>query len=454
MITVVEPQQHIAKLWSEPTLKEGTLYRLMHYVLRVEDGCTVLLHNVVTGHLIALEQQEAEMLGRLHAMYCPAMEPLIQSHFVVPADYDEHAQTIKMQTVLRMLTKAQQKPDITHYTILPTTACNARCYYCFQQGLKQTTMSDEIIHQVTDFIDAHCGNDRKIRISWFGGEPTVAARQISTICEELQKKNILYRSSMTTNGYLFDQKMTETAVDLWKLKYVMISVDGTEKNYNSIKRFQNAKDNPYQRVMGNVERLLKHGIRVSMRMNFDLNNYLDFFGLLDDVSERFQGSPLFFFHVHQVNGEHGDSFGKKEHGKNEWFQDKLLEYQELVHEKGLYPLNEELPELYFKGCQASNDHSVTINPQGGISRCPELVSDEDLIGTVREGITNPALVSAWSKPSDFESCVECPLFPNCMKLHLCPASHRCVAKKESLTRFQNAMKKQYRSFSRSIQKGG
>ena len=153
-------------------------------------------------------------------------------------------------------------------------------------------MSNETIQQVTDFIDSHCGEDRKIYVTWFGGEPTVAARQISMICEDLRRKNIAFRSNMITNGYLFDEEMTATAEDLWQLKRIMISVDGTEKNYNLIKNFQKAEDNPYQRVMRNVERFLDHGIRVNMRMNFDLNNYLDFFDLLNEVTERFHNHPF------------------------------------------------------------------------------------------------------------------------------------------------------------------
>ncbi len=453
MITLVEPQQHIARLWGKPVPKEGEPYRLMRYVLRADHESKILLHNAVTGQLVVLEEEEAETLNRLPVKYCPIMEQLSNSHFLIPANFDEHAQVVNMRKVLRMLMKAQQKPGINHFTILPTTACNARCYYCYQQGLKQITMSNETLRKVTDFIDSHCGEDRKIHISWFGGEPTVAARQISLICEGLRRKNIAFQSSMTTNGYLFDEEMTAAAEDLWQLKRIMISVDGTEKNYNTIKRFQNAKDNPYQRVMGNVERFLNHGIRVNMRMNFDLNNYLDFFDLLNEVTERFHDYPLFSFRVHQVNGEHSDPSGKKMHGSNDWFQSRLLEFQSSVYEKGLLPSNDKLPSLDFMGCQAGNDHSVTINPQGGISKCPEMINDEHLIGNVTEGIKDSELISSWSNPCAFDDCIECSLFPDCMKLDLCPASHRCVTKKESLHRYQNVMIKHFRNHSNSVHEG-
>ena len=76
MITLVEPQQHIARLWGKPVPKEGEHYRLMRYVLRADHESKILLHNAVTGQLVVLEEEESETLNRLPAKYCPIMEQL------------------------------------------------------------------------------------------------------------------------------------------------------------------------------------------------------------------------------------------------------------------------------------------------------------------------------------------------------------------------------------------
>jgi len=62
--------------------------------------------------------------------------------------------------------------DITSYTILPTTGCNARCYYCFEHGSKVMTMTRETAGEVVRFITEHCGPKKTVAIMWFGGEPT------------------------------------------------------------------------------------------------------------------------------------------------------------------------------------------------------------------------------------------------------------------------------------------
>ena len=71
MKTIVKPKEHISNLWGKQRINETEEYRLMHYVLRVDHDGKVLLHNVVTGQLVELEQDEAEVLEKLPIAYNP-----------------------------------------------------------------------------------------------------------------------------------------------------------------------------------------------------------------------------------------------------------------------------------------------------------------------------------------------------------------------------------------------
>ena len=321
----------------------------MQYVISVKHDNQVLLHNVVTGQLVVLAQKEAEVLSRLPAGYSSEMNELIVNRYFVPIDYDEHDQVVKLRSIFRKLDDANPKSTITNYTILPTTACNARCYYCFEKGTKFQTMTKETADDVVNFIVKNCGAEKSVVIAWFGGEPTVATERIDQICEGLRENGITYRSSMITNGYLFDEEMVLKAKQLWNLKSVQITIDGTEKNYNRIKAYPGVSGSPYQRVMRNIGLLLDKEIVVGVRMNYDLSNYMEFTSLVEEVITRFGHHKFLGIGAHPIIGEHENPSGVIQHGTDEWFLQKQVELEEFVRVHGQKLYEKKLPLTCIMG---------------------------------------------------------------------------------------------------------
>lgn len=446
MKTIVEPKEHIEKLWGKQRIKEKSTYRMMRYVLREECDGRVLLHNVVTGRLVVLNQAETDVVNNLPMQFMPGMEQLVVEHYLVPVDYDEHQQVIHLRTILMNLDEAQKpKGVITHYTILPTTACNARCYYCFEQGCKTVTMTEETADNVVKYIDKHCGSNRWVQLSWFGGEPTVATSRIDQICEGLQERQIKYQSDMTTNGYLLDEKMIEKAIRLWKLKSCMICVDGTEKNYNKTKSYIAVHDNPYQRVMENIGHLLKQGVHVNLRMNFDLDNYEDFADLVKEVLQRFDNRSQLQVRVHPLYGEHRNPEGKINHANNCWFEKKIVELNTLAREAGLLERSRRLPSIEFRACQAYSESSVTIAPNGILVRCPEQFGEDQATGNVIDGVISEVALRAWKQYADLEMCKKCCLLPICKRNERCLTRDTCCYYSEYVNLFRSAIVYAYQS---------
>jgi len=445
MISIVEPKEHIDKLWGKQKIQKDTVYRLMLYVLRVDYDGEVLLHNVVTGQLVVLKHEEAELLEQLPMQYSAAMKQLVENCFLVPEQFDEHQQVVNMRKVLTMLDKAQRKPGYSMYIILPTTACNARCYYCFEQGVETVTMTEATANEVVNFIAANCGKEKKARIQWFGGEPTVAANRIDQICNGLRAKGIRYESDMISNGYLFDEEMVHRAKELWNLKHVQISVDGTGEMYNRIKAFINPKDDPYQRVMRNVGILLDNGIRVGLRMNFDVENHDDFKKLLQESGERFRNTHLLNVHAYPVIGEYSGNDGKIHHGSKEWFEKEFVQLNNYARKMGLNHNKRELPFLKFIGCGACNDSFVTINAKGMLVRCPEQFDDSQSTGDVKKGVTSDAMVKSWKELAEVPMCNRCVFFPACIKLKNCKARDNCYFQDRNYL-YQEAVKRHFREW--------
>ena len=440
MITIAGPNEHIAKVWGTQLVKFYEAYRIMKYVFRVDYHDEVLLCNTITGHLVVLDSDEKQLLNQLPQACNGLMTDLIYNHFLVPIDYNESEQVIKLQKVLHCLLVSESHDEaIIDYTILPTTACNARCYYCYEHGIPVFTMTDTIVHDTVRFIADHCGPNKKVNIRWFGGEPTVAAYRIDQICKELYNYGIVYSSTMTTNGYLFDEEMVSRAKRIWNLKSVMICVDGTENSYNNIKSFVNPKDNPFQRVMKNIGLLLEHGIKVGLRMNFDVDNYLEFKDVLKEVKERFNNNPLLQVYAFPVKGEFINKNGFIHHGSDDWFNSKIPELNDVARSEGLFKRNKSLPSLFYSFCKAGDPSCMVITPKGNLSRCTGIFSRPDqIIGNVKDGINNTAYRKTWSKFGHPQKCVNCVFFPSCVLIDQCPGKGKCFLK-ETTRQYEDAV---------------
>ena len=442
MRTIVEPKQHIAALWSKPEVRNGETFRMMRYVLRVDHDGKVLLHNVVTGQLVVLDQEEADILNRLPLAYCPVLEALVNEHYLVPENYDEHQQVVNLRIILRKLADIRQGSGLTLFTILPTTACNARCYYCFERGIEAATMTENIANEVIKFITTRC-NGKKVCLKWFGGEPTVAANRITQICEGLKANRVSFSSIMTTNGYLFDEEMCEQAKHTWNLERVVLSVDGTGDNYNKIKAYVGVKDNPYERILRNIGLLLDQRIRVWVRMNFDQTNYAEFGELIADIREKYPPNPYLQVCSHYINDVQIVDGQEIYHGSETWYNEKIHELHQLARSEGYLNSKMHLPYLECRWCPAASGRAVTITPMGKLVSCYEFLGDEEVKGDVWHGIVEEKLDRSWRQFADVAKCSECVLFPNCAKILRCKRNEDCLIKTERLFTYEESAIRRY-----------
>ena len=451
MITIIDPQKHISCLLSKPEKHNWTMYRLMRYVLKVDCGNDVVLHNVITGQLVVLNESEKQLLNEERVSLSQDVEELIDAYFFVPDGFDEHMLVINLRKILRTLDAAKEVP-VTQYKILPTTACNARCYYCFEHGLKTVTMSEKTAEDVIEYIVSHCGNKR-INITWFGGEPTIAVNRIDQISRGLLERGISYQSDMVSNGYLFDRETVKRAKELWNLKSIMISLDGTEESHNKTKAFINPGISPYKRILDNVGLLIEQGIFVNLRMNFDLGNYLEFQDILEEASNRFHNSSYIQVFAYPIIGEYANSEGNILHGSDSWFAEKVIELNNDARNIGLYRYKKDLPILSFIGCEADRRDAIVINPEGCLCRCGEQVSNDDSIGTINEGVVNKKLANSWKALGDYDACKGCVFFPKCLRMANCASKDSCYVQDRNY-QFVYAVKEKYTDWKNNNKKGG
>ena len=423
MRVIQEPHKAISDVWGRPCRKEEVVYRLFRYILTkdVEEG--KLLYNTVTGALILLEKSDGLDLTSLPAAVDAKWDALISMKYLVPEDFDDKKSVTQLRKVIHLLS---QRKDVVGYTIMPTSHCNARCFYCFESTFKYTHMSEETAAQLVEYMTEHCNAEKFLHITWYGGEPTVGEKRIDQICEGLNKNGIGFSSFMYSNGYLFDDEMVKKAVDLWKLNRIQITLDGTEEVYNRVKAYKAVNGSPYQRVMQNIRKLLNAGIYVIIRMNVDFHNIEDLKHLIDELAERFSGYENINCYVHVLFDDEGYETVTHTPEERIELEERKNDLSRLIVEKGLALKRGQvsMPHLKALSCCTDNDASMVINPDGGIAKCDH-VPYTHTIGTIWSDGLDTAMQYELKENKEFPACESCLLYPVCYHLRVCAPSNVC-----------------------------
>ena len=428
MRVIAKGKEQILLLWGNARPAE-TRYRLIRYLVQEQCGEGTLLLNIVSGELILLSEKENELLSLLPSPYVPEMDELIAHRFLVTETFDESKSVDQLRTLLK---KLQPQKGITGFSILPTTACNARCFYCFESNEPRYTMTAEIAEKTVEFIAAHCEPDKTVPIKWFGGEPTAGEKRIDQICDLLQEKGIRYTSSMISNAYLFDEEMVRKAKEKWKLTSIQITLDGTEPVYNQVKAYVNAEGSPYQRVMRNIGLLLDAGIRVLVRINLDKHNEDDLTELVKELGNRFSGRKLFEAYAAPLFEGAGYAPIIHQEDDHSGIVQSVLRLNQQIEQVGCrrgtrYVQNSALPSLRYYYCMADNPRSIQINPLGQFGKCEHYISTH-LVGSLKDGCASDSPEwQYWMNPVYLESCKKCSLYPDCGLIKNCETAVPCLS---------------------------
>lgn len=417
---------------------EDRPYRLMTYVIQcpVDDG--VLLYHTLTCSLVWLSHEEAAHLT--------AQQELIGHWFLVPEGHDDR----KLCEQIRKMAGLFLPPakHITGYTILTTTGCNARCFYCYEKGTKPVTMTTETASKVARYIREHRGEE-KVKISWFGGEPLVNVKVIDQICTDLKEHEVPFRSKMTSNGYLFDADMVRRAKELWQLKQVQITLDGTEQTYNQVKAFVYKNANAFEQVLRNIGLLTAEEIKVSIRLNVDKHNIDEMAELVQLLHQRFgsTGSPQVKGNKYLTVYSH-ELFCERTPEDSAALYEQRMQLKQQIAACGYSRKRKLQRGIMQNNCIADSDQCVVISPAGYLGKCEHYV-DREFFGHIDSEERDEALLCKFKEhPQDIKACATCPLYPQCIRLVMCENGCDCIPERlqEYLNDTMEAMKDEYERY--------
>lgn len=394
----------LQKICGAQAEKPGADYRKT--TLALEVGCDggKLLYHTLTGVLILLEDAREWESRRAE---------LIQNRFLVPTDFDEAAYADEALAVAALLQKKKTAAR-THFTILTTTDCNARCYYCYEAGVSKCTMTEATARAVADYI-ARVSGGEKVEISWFGGEPLLNIPAIDCICTSLAAAGVPFSSKMTSNGYLFDAAAVEKAKTLWNLQSIQITLDGTAENYERIKAYTDASGGAFARVLSQISHAIGCGVNVCIRLNVCEDNIDDLSALIDELAAYFPNRE----HLLVYTSFLGDFRGDGRFSSRVLTAERYFALKQKAADAGFSVGNRPLsPEWKSNACMADNDGSDIILPDGGLCRC-EHVLGQARCGQVDKDERDEEVLRRWKERVRLPECPACALYPRCINLKKC-----------------------------------
>lgn len=410
MKTIVEKASFINKILGKQEIKLSLKYRRLQFIETHENNGIYLAYNMLTREFVCLTLSEWQILSQDHFFYTESAKDLIENWFAVPIYYDD----IKFYQQLLVLYRSFDANDyIDNFTIFTTTDCNARCFYCYEKGIKPIDMSPETANDVAKLIIDH-SKGKKVSLHWFGGEPLYNLEVIDLISDHLTKSKIPFNSTMISNGYLFNQTIIGRASKNWNLVQVQITLDGTQDIYNKCKNYIYDDPNPFLRVCDNIDYLLRSNIAVRIRLNMDVHNSEDLFVLCDFIIKHFEGQKKLSVYVALLF----DLVNERSVSKKEFLVSQILELENKLSNAGLlrHDLGGVFKNVY---CMADNKHSVLINPNGELGKC-EHYSNDYIWGTVKEPHYEIRNFDDWQLFADHtEICHTCPYYIECIAPKKC-----------------------------------
>lgn len=384
MKTINTPNRFCVGALGRQTREDGIQYRLSRFV--VVDGDA--MYNALTGEALRGADEATQ----------------IERWFRVPEQMDETALAYSIRQRWLQNAGGPGSNIKSRYVLFLTTACNARCEYCYEHGVRPMTMTEQTASDVADYILTHSDHDAPVRIRWFGGEPLCNSKAIDIIGGRLNAAGLNYTSEAFTNGDLLPG-ITDDQFRAWHLRKVQYTVDDIGKEYDRIKGLPGGA---YDRICDSIDRVTALGIRVNLRIHYRPGKGPE---APLRVAETFCGrngvNP--YCTMLYSGGDAEDYAG-------------LFTVQRYIHEHGGSRISFPAVRIGYS-CMAENRKTACITTDGHLSPCEHHPYGENY-GSIYSKSIDKAVTARWAAKSR-NFCKGCVLYPSCGKMALCPAEGTC-----------------------------
>jgi uncharacterized protein len=263
----------------------------------VGDDGRLILWNTLSGAVCIFEPHDRErVIERLShkGIAAPLDQP---SEYLAKRGYLVRASVDELVQFRYWYGQQQWRTDALELILLASEDCNFRCVYCYEK-FKNGTMEPSVRQGVQALTLKRAPHLNALVVSWFGGEPLYgweAVEELSPFFKDVaQRHGIMHHQAMTTNAYLLTEERATKLLD-WGCDRFQITIDGLPEEHDC-KRVGRDGSPTYHVILDNLRSLKARGkasFDVSIRVNFDQENFPRLGAFMEAISEDFGGDRRF-----------------------------------------------------------------------------------------------------------------------------------------------------------------
>ena len=373
---------------------------IFNYIQKDKQG--YLVYNTLYNSLVRLNSLEYEKLAGKKKAGRELRKMFMKHGLLIAKELDE----LKIYNQWSALQRRIDRPYVS-VNIATTLKCNARCYYCYEKGVRHSDFRERQLPQLMKFLKERVRENDTLALNWFGGEPLMNKKVLNFVSNELKKSGISFYSYIITNGSLINKRMVDTDFVRWNVKDVQITLDGLRETYEKRKAYVEKKRNIFSRILQKIELVAKSGIRVHIRLNVDRTNQMEILALVKLLSNRYGQFKEVTWYPAFLTG----------------ISDDLTEEEKISFVKNLFDITQNPAKMNIgrrlysipksRACMRHDSKSFSIDVFGNVYSCEHLVGrKEQAIGTLRAFDNEKNLSRADVALRD--ECNQCVFLPKCM----------------------------------------
>ena len=371
-----------------------------NYVQNDKNG--YLIYNTLYNSLVRLNPLEYEkLLGKKKAGK-ELRKNFIKHGLIITQELDE----MKIYNQWSALQRSINRPYVS-VNIATTLKCNARCYYCYEKGVKHDNFEKRQLPLLMEFLKERVKEKDTLALNWFGGEPLMNKEVLNFVSNGLKKDGIPFYSYIITNGILINKRMVNTDFMKWNVKDVQITLDGLRETYEKRKSYVGQKRNIFSRILQKIKLIAENGIRVHIRLNVDKKNKEEILELVKLLNSCYGQMKEVTWYPAFLTGI-GDKLTEEE--KKSFVKDMF----NIIQNPTKMSIGNRLYSMpKIRACMRNDPNSFSVDVFGNIYSCEHLVGKKtQTMGTLKNFDAQKNINRSDVKLRD--ECKKCVFLPKCM----------------------------------------
>lgn len=371
-----------------------------NYIQKDKNG--YLVYNTLYNTLVRLTPLEYEkLLGKKKAGR-ELRKTFIKHGLLIAKELDE----LKIYNRWSILQRRIDRPYVS-VNVATTLKCNARCYYCYEKGVRHSDFRERQLPLLVKFLKSQVRENDTLALNWFGGEPLMNKKVLNFVSNELKKSGISFYSYVITNGSLLNKRMVDTDFVRWNVKDVQITLDGLQETYEKRKAYAEKKRNIFSRILQKIELVAASGVRVHIRLNVDKRNKKEILALTELLYTRYGQFKEVTWYPAFLTG----------------IGDDLTEEEKISFIKDMFDITQNPAKMNIgrrlysipksRACMRNDPKSFSIDVFGNVYSCEHLVGRKELAMGKLSAFDNEKNLCRADVDLRNE-CNQCVFLPKCM----------------------------------------